>query len=442
MRILLVSTYEMGRQPFGLASPAAWLTAEGHAVSCVDLSVETLPEETVHQAGLIAFYLPMHTATRLAVKVIGKIQSLNPAAHLCCYGLYAPLNESYLRKLGVESILGGEFEPGLVSLAKRLAAAEGSPQEEPLVSLQRLQFLPPLRSALPPLEEYAKLRINGAATSAGYTEASRGCKHLCRHCPVVPVYQGVFRIVQPQVVLEDIRRQVAAGAGHITFGDPDFFNGPTHALRIIEAMHEEFPNISYDATIKIEHLLKHRSLLPKLKETGCLFVTSAVESADDEVLAQLEKGHTRADFIQVARELRAVGLTLAPTFIPFTPWTTRPSYRQLLELLMELDLVEHVAPIQLALRLLIPQGSRMLELSDIQRAITGFDAPALLYRWKHPDPAVDALAEQAVQLAAGKGSRREIFRKMWNLVADRPLPENFDLMPRATIPYMDEPWYC
>ena len=109
------------------------------------------------------------------------------------------------------------------------------------ISLDRLQFLTPLRSGLPPLEEYAHLRINGTRKRAGYTEASRGCKHLCRHCPVVPVYQGAFRVVQPEVVLEDIRRQVAAGAEHITFGDPDFFNGPTHAMRIVEALHREFP---------------------------------------------------------------------------------------------------------------------------------------------------------------------------------------------------------
>ncbi|HEV2688032.1 MAG TPA: radical SAM protein, partial [Bryobacteraceae bacterium] len=345
-------------------------------------------------------------------------------------------------KLGVETILGGEFEPGLVSLARRLAEGKPRPQEEPLISLDRLQFLPPLRSALPPLKEYARLRINGTVKLAGYTEASRGCKHLCRHCPVVPVYQGAFRIVQPEVVLEDIRRQVAAGAGHIAFGDPDFFNGPTHAIRIVEAMHREFPRLSYDATIKIEHLRKQRDLLPRLKETGCLFVTSAVESVDDSVLEKLDKGHTRADFIAVAGDLRSVGLTLAPTFIPFTPWTTRESYRELLALLLELDLVDHVAPIQLALRLLIPRGSRMLELSDVQAVVTGFDEPALLYRWKHPDAGVDVLAEQALKLAAQKGSRHEIFRQMWDLAADHPLPENFDLMPRATIPYMDEPWYC
>ncbi|HYL77876.1 MAG TPA: CUAEP/CCAEP-tail radical SAM protein [Bryobacteraceae bacterium] len=439
MKVLLVSTYELGRQPFGLASPAAWLAAAGHEVACADLCMEPLPADTASTAGLIAFYLPMHTATRLAIEVIQKIRTLNSAAHLCCYGLYAPLNESYLRKLGVETILGGEFEPGLVSLAGRLARG---PQIEPLISLDRLQFLTPLRSSLPPLAEYAKLRINGTAKQAGYTEASRGCKHMCRHCPVVPVYQGNFRIVQPEVVLEDIRCQVAAGAEHITFGDPDFFNGPTHVMRIVEAMHREFPRLSYDATIKIEHLRKQRELLPRLKESGCMFVTSAVESVDDAVLEKLEKGHTRGDFIEVASEFRSVGLTLAPTFIPFTPWTTRESYRELLAVLMELDLVEHVAPIQLALRLLIPSGSRMLELDDVQSVVTGFDEPALLYRWKHADPAVDILAEQALKLAAQKATRREIFRKLWNLAADRPLPDNFDLMPRATIPYMDEPWYC
>jgi hypothetical protein len=214
-------------------------------------------------------------------------------------------------------------------------------------------------------------------------------------------------------------------------------------MRIVEAMHREFHGVTYDATIKIEHLLGHRDLLPRLKATGCLFVTSAVESVDDRVLEKLEKGHTRADFIEVVDRFRHVGLTLAPTFIPFTPWTTRRSYHELLAMLAELDLVEHVAPIQLALRLLIPRGSLLLELPDVQSVITGFDEPALLYRWEHPDPDVDALAIEALKLASLEGSRRAIFRKLWNLAAsNRPLPDDFDLMPRATIPYMDEPWYC
>jgi radical SAM superfamily enzyme YgiQ (UPF0313 family) len=434
MRVLLISTYELGHQPFGLASPAAWLTERGHHVACADLCIDMLDPEIVRQSDLIAFYLPMHTATRLAASVIDRVREMNPGAHLCCYGLYAPLNEKYLRGLGVESILGGEFEPGLVALA------EGR-KPEALISLDRLQFQVPLRAALPPLEKYAALRTATGSKRAGYTEASRGCKHLCRHCPVVPVYQGAFRVVQPDVVLADIRQQVAAGAEHITFGDPDFFNGPTHAMRITQMLHREFPSLTYDATIKIEHLLKHRDLLSRLRETGCLFVTSAVESIDDAVLAKLEKGHTRGDFLEVVREFRSVGLELAPTFIPFTPWTTRESYRELLAFLMDLELVDHVAPVQLALRLLIPSGSRLLELADIQAAVDEFDEPALLYRWRHPDPAVDELAQQALRIAGSHGSRREVFGYLWNLVGDRPY-EDFDLLPRTAIPYLDEPWFC
>jgi radical SAM superfamily enzyme YgiQ (UPF0313 family) len=440
MNVLLISTYELGRQPFGLASPAAWLASSGHQVICADLSIEALPEHTALSSELIALYLPMHTATRLAVRAIDKIRELNPNVHICCFGLYAPLNESYLRKLGVDTILGGEFEAGLSALADQLA--QGSRPSETAVSLDRLQFRTPTRAGLPPLEQYAKLRVNGNTKLAGYTEASRGCKHLCRHCPVVPVYRGAFRIVQPEVVIEDIRQQVGAGAEHISFGDPDFFNGPTHAMRIVEALHQEFPSLTYDATIKVEHLRKHRDLVPRLNETGCLFVTSAVESVDDAVLEKLEKGHTRADFLEVVHHFRAAGLALAPTFIPFTPWTTRESYRELLALLLEQDLVENVAPIQLALRLLITNGSRLLELEDVRAVVTGFDEPALLHRWRHSDANVDLLAGQALKLAGQPGSRREVFEKMWHLANEQPLPDNFDLLPRAAIPYMDEPWYC
>ena len=154
----------------------------------------------------------------------------------------------------------------------------------------------------------------GGRRLVGYTEASRGCRHLCRHCPVVPIYDGQFRVVQPEVVLADIDAQVAAGAGHITFGDPDFFNGPTHAMRIVAALHAKHPAVSYDVTIKVEHLLQHRDLVPRLAATGCAFVTSAVESVDDRVLALLDKGHTRDGLRRrrgaVPRERRDAGADL------------------------------------------------------------------------------------------------------------------------------------
>ena len=444
LKIVLISTYELGRQPFGLASPAAWLRAEGYQVTSVDLACGVLPRSAVAEADLIAFYLPMHTATRLAVTAMEKVRALNPDAHVCCYGLYAPMNAPYLRELGVKTVLGGEFEQGLSDLARRLASGQNGFQREPLISLDRQKFRVPDRSGLPSFERYAKLLVGGEEKLVGYTEASRGCKHLCRHCPIVPVYNGTFRVVEREIVLEDIRRQVAAGAEHITFGDPDFFNGPGHAVAIVEALHTAHPAITYDVTIKIEHLLRHQELLPVLKRTGCLFVTSAVESIDDAVLEKLAKGHTRADFIDAVRLMRGAGLTLAPTFVTFTPWTTWTGCRELLELLVDLDLVENVGPIQLAMRLLIPAGSLLLDLADIREIIGPFDPAALSYPWRHSDPSLDELCARIQKLIQHeerrKASRTEIFGKIWELAHDRA-PE-FHLASRATIPYLNEPWYC
>src|SRR5258706_14268190 len=117
MKVGLVCTYELGRQSYGVASAAAWLVGHGHQVDWGDLRVESLPAEVARRADLVAFYLPMHTATRLAVKAIEKIQRLNPTAHLCCYGLFSPPNQTVFRSLGLQTILGGEVEPALVLLA-------------------------------------------------------------------------------------------------------------------------------------------------------------------------------------------------------------------------------------------------------------------------------------------------------------------------------------
>jgi len=455
VKILLISTYELGRQPFGLASPAAWLRKRGHEVSCQDLSRQALSEQAVREARLIAFYVPMHTATRLTLELAEPIRASNPKTHLCAYGLYAPLAAESLRAHGIESLFGGEFEQALVDLAEHLSGLSAFPQIHPLdsnVSLARLRFVTPDRSDLPTLKSYAHLVMpEGGHRLVGYTEASRGCKHGCRHCPIVPVYDGVFRIVDREVVLADIRQQVQAGAEHITFGDPDFFNGVGHAVPLVEALHREFPELTYDVTIKVEHLRDNRELLKTLRETGCLFVVSAVESLDDGILRKLQKGHTRADFLGVVEACRSAGIPLQPTFVPFTPWTTSENYLFLLEELHRLDLVGAVAPIQLAIRLLVTAGSRLLQVEEIRQQVAEFDAKTLTYPWRHRDPAIDQLSVelQAIVEAGEKAKegRATIFEKIWmaaNRAAGRAANEGqfAKVKGKEGVPYLNEPWYC
>ncbi len=466
MEVVLVSTYDMGRQPFGLASPAAWLRGAGHEVTCVDLTRSKLSDDLIQRATLVAFYLPMHTATRLALPVVARVRALNPAVHICAYGLYAPLNADILREYGVQTVLGPEFEPSLVEVAAKLGSPVGptfrSGAIEPATgsleharpegrayrsAIGRVEFIAPDRSGLPPLSKYASLQVGADRKVVGYTEATRGCKHRCRHCPIVPVYDGRFRAVPLDVVMADIRAQVTAGAQHITFGDPDFFNGPTHALGIVEALAREFPGVSYDVTIKVEHLRQQSAALPRLRDTGCAFVTSAVESFDDEVLSKLEKGHTHAHFVEVVRHCQSIGLALSPTFVAFTPWTTLEGYCGQLREIERLGLVPAISPIQYAIRLLIPQGSRMLELDDVRARIERFDPKSLTHVWHHADPGVYALQQELERLVGSRlnAPREEVFARVWDIAHEaaglRP-PVREPLLSRAAVPYLNEPWYC
>lgn len=446
LRVLLVSTYELGRQPFGLASPAAWLRAEGAQVSFGDLAVDELDEAVAGRADLVAFYVPMHTATRLATTTLARVRRVNPRAHICFYGLYGPLNEDYLRRLGAATILGGEFEQGLLDLAHRLVGGpDPGNQGEPLVSLRRQTFKVPDRRGLPPPDRYARLRSANDEKLTGYTEATRGCKHTCRHCPIVPVYGGRFRVVQRSVVLEDIAGQVDSGARHITFGDPDFLNAPGHSLRLVEELHRRWPGLTYDVTIKVEHLLDHARILPRFTATGCVLVTSAVESIDDEVLSILNKGHTRRDFFDVVELCREIGLPLAPTFVTFTPWTTLESYRELLELIWDLGLVDSVGPVQYAIRLLIPAGSLLLELPEVRALVDEFDARSLSHPWRHRDPRVDDLhVDVLAAVREDTDDRRRVFERVWTLANEAcATPAGLSPAPaRVTVPYLTEPWYC
>jgi radical SAM superfamily enzyme YgiQ (UPF0313 family) len=447
--IVLINPYELGRQPFGLSEPAAWLEQAGFSVACLDLSIQRLDPEVLGPARLVGLYLAMHTATRIAVEALPRIRALAPHAYICAYGLYAPMNYELLRSLGVGTVLGGESEPDLLAVAREVASGSQCDRAEPCVNLSKIDFLTPSRSSLPGLSNYAKLLLpDGDTKTMGFVEASRGCKHLCRHCPIVPVYDGRFRVVPVDVVLADVRNQLADGAQHVSFGDPDFLNGPTHAKRVITALHEEFPDLTYDATIKIQHIVNSSDMLPLLKETGCLFVISAVEAVDDEILRHLDKNHTNEDFGLAVQLMRRADLALAPTFVAFTPWTSLEGYLALLRRLVELRLVEAVPPIQLAIRLLIPEGSRLLELPGFRDLLEPFDPDILGYPWRHADARVDVLQthiQGLVEDADKQGwSRRTTFEKIWHLthaaLGRRPpeLPDDLGV----EIPHHSEVWYC
>jgi radical SAM superfamily enzyme YgiQ (UPF0313 family) len=373
--------------------------------------------------------------------------------------LYASLNAEYLLAHGIDSVIGGEYEAPLVALINALDAGVDGPvpgvgrlgrMARPF--LQRLEFRVPSRSQLPPLQRYAQLERDGFRSRVGYVEASRGCKHHCLHCPIPPVYGGRFFAVPAEIVLEDIRHLVQSGAEHMTFGDPDFLNGPTHALRVTRAMHAEFPTLTVDCTTKIEHILKYRELFPQFVQLGCLFVVSAVESFSDTVLANLDKGHTRAQVFEALAIMRQAGIALRPSLVSFTPWTTLADYLDTLDIVEREGLIDHVDAVQFAIRLLIPPGSLLLERAAVRPFLGSLDQAAFTYRWTHPDPRMDGLHQAVTQVVerAAKADDDplltfEQIRALAYAASDAGTAERelrYVASARNRPPRLTEPWFC
>jgi radical SAM superfamily enzyme YgiQ (UPF0313 family) len=461
--ILLVSCYELGHQPAGITMPMGFLMRDGFEAVSLDLSIEGFHPEKAERARFIGISVPMHTALRLGVRLAEEVRKINSDCHICFYGLYAHLNSEYLLDTVADSIISGEFEQSLLSIIKAIDAGElldnldniegvsiGSKKRDPV--LKRLHFPVPYRNGLPPLEKYAMLEYKGGRRLAGYIEASRGCLHNCTHCPIPPVYKGRFFVVPSDVVIEDIRRLVESEVRHITFGDPDFLNGPNHSLRIVRLLHQEFPDLTFDFTAKIEHIIKHKSLFPEFARLGCLFVVSAVESFSDEVLSRLDKGHTKEDIFTALEIVRATGITLRPSFVSFTPWTTIEDYLEMLDFIESEGLIEQVDPVQYAIRLLVPPGSILLSLKETERWIGQLRQETFTYEWAHSDPRLDELQRQVSMLVEQDVSKNvdltATFYKIRNLVCkiagiDMCEKEISGLStPEFRPPRLTEAWFC
>lgn len=462
--VLLISCYELGHQPMGVAMPLGFLEHAGFSPAAIDVSVEPLDLDKVSRAHFVGIAVPMHTALRLGVHVVKRIREINPDATICLYGLYAGLNADYLLKHGVDFCIAGEYESPLLALIEMankdgfslLANTSNLPDAvigncvEARPFLERLSFSAPSRAPLPVLNSYARLAHRDEHRLVGYVEGSRGCKYFCTHCPIPPVYDGRFFVVSQEVVLEDIRQQVHAGATHITFGDPDFLNGPTHSLRLVRAMHAEFPSLTFDFTTKVEHIIKHREMFNEFSQLGCLFTVSAVESLSDRVLQILEKNHTRRDVEQAIEIVHTANISLRPTWVAFTPWTSLRDYLEVFEFVSKHALIDHVDPVQYAVRLLIPPGSYLLNRDAMKPHLGSLDQSAFSYHWSHPDPRMDEL-HKTVSALVERNSQADVdpcetFYSVWELAASlrggaplerHALPPDPERAPRLT-----EPWFC
>jgi Radical SAM superfamily len=397
VRILLVATYELGQQPGAIGSAAAFLRGRGDDVRALDVSIDAWDPALVDWADEVAFSVPMHTATRLARDLAQGIDKPVRA-----FGLYTAQCHDFATPV--------EWDASV-----------------------------PARDLLPPLDRYTRLSIGHEQRVVGSVLASHGCAHRCRHCPVPVVFDGRVRRVDEDAVLADVAQLVASGARHITFGDPDFLNTPPHSRRIVAALHEQFPDITFDCTVKVEHVLRHADVWPEFATAGCVFVVSAFESVDDAVLDILDKGHTAAEAARAVTILRDAGIEVRPSWMPFTPWTTRDDLIALLDFAYEHDLVGSVDPVQYSVRLLLPEGSLLLDHPDMVPFVGAWDPERSTYAWAHPDPTVDELQQRIAAIVDSQDDPVDLYARVRE-AAGAPAVD----LARVTTgrPRLTESWFC
>jgi radical SAM superfamily enzyme YgiQ (UPF0313 family) len=452
--VVLVSCYELGHEPLGALTPAGVLDRAGYRARVIDIAVQEFDPAQVVDAPLVAISTPMHTALRLGARVAARVREINPAAHVCFYGLYAELHEPHLTPSLADTCLGAEFEADLAELVGlmrtrgalsprdvRLARAKRSA----LRAKERTLDLTPRRGARDHDARYVRLQHDGIRRATAYVATTRGCKHTCRHCPVPAAYDGAFYALPVARVFDDIDRAVALGARHVTFADADFLNGPTHALRVARELHRRHPSVTFDYTAKIEHLLRHARVVDELHALGNLFVVSAVESFNDEVLCRLHKGHTAAEALAVIRAFERRGLALRPSLVPFSPWETRASLAALFDIAAGEGLVDRIDPVQYSIRLLIPSGSLLLRDLSLAGVIGEFDALRFTHRWSHPDPEMDRI-QQRLEAISGEAARaaspvETTFRRMAEAAAPGRV-RTLSAARRGPSPRLTEDWFC
>ena len=444
MRVLLISTYELGRQPVHLSSPAARLRAKGHDISVLDLSVGELDEDHVSGVDAVGISVPMHTATRLARLVADRIKAQREDLPIALYGLYAGVAVRD-EHAPIDAVFAGEYEPDLVAWLESIA--DGRETRVASSRTGRSEFLVPERRGLPGLDSYARLEFGGETRLAGAVEASHGCRHRCRHCPIPAVYDGRIRIVPKEVVLADIDQLVASGACHVTFGDADFLNAPRHSLDILRAASATHPELTFDATIKVSHLLDHSDMLADLAEMNLLFIVSAFESVDDPTLEVLDKGHTVDDMSRVVELVRSAGMFIRPTWLPFVPWTEPAHVVDLFRFVDRHDLASSIDPVQMSIRLLIPKGSLLEDHPVVVPHLRAYDPTRLTWEWEFSNPETDLLQKELEKIASDASdcgqALSETLGEMRSAVArltGEPLgtsSSSGDPAPRLT-----ESWFC
>ena len=428
MKILLTSFYDLGKQPKIIAEIVDRYNSAEIDFDFFDFSVEDQNKD-LENYDVLGIYAPMHTATILSIEYIKDKKLPNK---MFTFGLYGSVLEDFNSSIRYIK----DIESDELALFLEI-------NDDHQFSLKNNI---PNRQIFPDISNYAHLVDGSNNIIAGSVETTYGCKHSCTHCPVPISFNGTFKTYSLEKIISDVENQVNQGAKHISFNDPDFFNGPIHALKILESLNKKFPTITYDSTIKVEHIIKYKKYFKELSSLNMVFVISAFETTNDLVLSILEKNHTSNDLNTSIEISQDFGIDVRPTWMPFSPWTELNDLSNIVNLIEKYKLRETVDPIQLTIKLLIPKHSLIIKKPEINKYLGNYEKNSLSFKWDYENNDVEKLQSSLFDfiLHNSELDEHKQYLGMVNIIekfTDTELLKNstYDF---KNVPKLSETWFC
>jgi len=409
-QVALISTYETGFQPLIISTAAAALLQNDITPAVYDLYMDKSDRSGIMDHEFYGIGLTLFDSLQGGVAIAAEIRAENPDAHICFYGPYADLNKERLMRYGNSCILG-DWERPLTRLARVVLAGNDKewtrmPRVYSLANrgakaeYDRSYCVVPARHLLPPIHTYSNTFIENILDrkmAVGNVETTRGCHHKCKFCSVYATSGTKVKFADPEVIMADVDQLVKQGVEHITFVDAEYINNIKFSLDIVNRIHDKYPQLTYDFTTRIDHVVENEAAISEFKNTGCIAITTSIEFPRKDILEKLDKGITSQHILKGMEILKRNEIKVHTTFVTFNPWTDLEGLMNLSFFIKDNDLEDVIDPIQYETRLHIYKGSPLLNdgtLSGLTLHEQDFH-----YEWEHPDPQVEEVFQRMVKPA-------------------------------------------
>jgi magnesium-protoporphyrin IX monomethyl ester (oxidative) cyclase len=261
-----------------------------------------------------------------------------------------------LRQSGADYVVLGEGEQTLRELVEycrgtNIGRPDGVAWREgaEIKVLPRVKFIAnpddiplPARHLLDMERYFAINRPHGPQTTPRVANmiTSRGCPGTCVFCAIHGIWGKSYRGRSVANVMAEIRELVNKyNVGEIQFEDDNLTFDRGRAAALFRAMSAEFPGLRWGAPNGVAVWALDDELVGLMAESGCHFVTLAVESGNQRVLTEvMRKPLHLAKAKHYADKLRARGVRVDAMFVIGLPGETQAEIEDTVRYALALEL--------------------------------------------------------------------------------------------------------